>query len=178
MGPDHEREAWLLTTEVITRHLLGEPDSHREALSTDECLGYLQQGGLGRVAFAVGGVAVVLPVNFGMLGAQELVFLTGSGSKLQAVESGCVLTFQIDHFEDQAEPAPGTGHRSGWSVLATGPARTSTNPELLKAVTQLGVRPAAASGMLHVVSIEVRFVTGRRFGWSREQSRPLHRREP
>lgn len=178
MGPHHEREAWMITSEVVTQHLLGEPGSHLEALSTEECLGYLARGGVGRVAFAVGGVAVVLPVDFAVLDGQEIVFLTGSGSKLHAVESGCIMTFEIDHFEDRVEPGQVSGHRSGWSVLATGPARTSTNVELLAKVAQLGVRPATSPAALHMVGIEVRFVTGRRFGWSNYQTRPLHRREP
>ncbi|MFN0030215.1 MAG: pyridoxamine 5'-phosphate oxidase family protein [Acidimicrobiales bacterium] len=178
MDTHHEREAWILTGEVVTRHLFGDADGQLEALSTEECLSYLQRGGVGRVAFAVGGVAVVLPVDFTVLHGQEIVFLTGSGSKLHAVESGCVMTFQIDHFEERIEAGQARGHRSGWSVLATGPARTSTNPELLATVAQLGVRPATNPGMLHVVGIEVRFVTGRRFGWPHNQTRPLHRREP
>lgn len=178
MGAERDQETWMLTREVVTRHVFGEASSQLEALSTDECLAYLQRGGIGRVAFAVGGLAIVLPVDFQVLGGREIVFLTDSGSKLRAVETGSIMTFQIDHFEPDTSRGPGRSGPSGWSVLATGPAHSSAAPELVRQVNQLGVRPTMLSGALHVVSIEVRFVTGRRFGGVAETPRPLHRREP
>ncbi len=178
MGAELNQQTWTVTREVVTRHVFGEPTARLEALSTKECLAYLQRGGIGRVAFAVGGVALVLPVDFQMLGDQEIVFLTESGSKLRAVESGCIMTFQIDHFEADTASGPGGAQRSGWSVLATGPARATSAPELVRQVNQLGVRPTTVSDQLHVVTIDVRFVTGRRFGGLDDQAHPLHRREP
>ncbi len=176
------RETWIVTHRVVAEHALGEPGANLEALSTQECQAYLAQGGLGRVAFAVGGVAIVLPVNYAVLAAadadpdadanpaghDEIVFLTSSGSKLRAVESGCVVTFEVDHFGENG---------AGWSVLATGPARTSSHPGLIHLVRDRGVIPHGAVAVDHVVGIEVRFVTGRRFG-SPSTHRPLHQREP
>lgn len=176
------RETWIVTHRVVTEHALGEPGANLEALSTQECQAYLAQGGLGRVAFAVGGVVIVLPVNYAVLAASdadpdadanpaghdEIVFLTSSGSKLRAVESGCVVTFEVDHFGENGV---------GWSVLVTGPARTSSHPGLIRLVRDRGVIPHGAVAVDHVVGIEVRFVTGRRFG-SPSTHRPLHQREP
>ena len=161
-------QSWVVTHQVMAQRTLGELNAHLEALSTEECLQYLRRGGIGRVAFVAGAMAVVLPVDFGVVGEQEIVFLTSSGSKLRAIESGCLMTFEVDHFGNDGV---------GWSVLATGPARATTDPSMIELVRALGVVPHAPGQNSHAVSIEVRFVTGRRFGVA-DGSRALHRREP
>lgn len=158
-------------TWVVTRHVRTETELHRvhdqmERLSTAECFEYLELGGVGRVAFAAQDLAVVLPVNYAMDG-REILFLTDSGSKLQAVQAGLLLTFEIDHVGEEGV---------GWSVLATGPAWSSADPAIIERVRELGVHPPAPEPRTHAVGIAVRLVTGRRFG--QPHRRPLRRGEP
>ena len=163
-----QRQTWVVAQQVVATRALAEINGEFEVLSTDECLDLLRAGGLGRVAFVEGPFAVVLPVDFAIAGHQEIVFLTSSGSKLRAVERGAPLTFEIDHLGPDGV---------GWSVLATGPARWSAEPAAVDAVRNLGVAPHGPGALEHVVGIEIRSVTGRRFGVPRTRY-GLHPREP
>ncbi len=161
----HE-QTWLVARHVRTKTELHRVHDQMERLSTAECFEYLQLCGVGRVAFAAQDLAVVLPVNYAMDG-QEIVFLTDSGSKLQAVQAGLLLTFEVDHVGEDG---------LSWSVLATGPAWSSADPDIIERVRSLGVHPPGPEPRTHAVGIAVRLVTGRRFG---HQGRsPLRRGEP
>lgn len=130
-------------------------DDHLEALSTRECLGYLAAGGLGRVGLVVAGVPVVLPVCF-VLDGDDVVFLTGSGSKLRAALAEQVVAFEVDHLDDSG---------TGWSVLVIGEATASDDEADVGRARQLGLEPVAPGPHDHAVRVHRRHVSGRRFGW-------------
>jgi len=140
-------------------------DEHLEALSTDECLDHLAPGGVGRVALVVNGVPVVLPVAY-VLDGDDVVFLTGSGSKLRAATAGELVAFEVD----------GLGPlRGGWSVLLIGEASATDDPAEVERARGLGLHPLAPGPRDHLVRIRRRHVSGRRFGWP---DRPLLAGEP
>jgi nitroimidazol reductase NimA-like FMN-containing flavoprotein (pyridoxamine 5'-phosphate oxidase superfamily) len=131
----------------------GHPDRNdMEVLSRDECLALLRNAALGRVAMIVGGVPVVVPVNFAVLG-EDVVFRTGTGSKLVAAVERSPLSFEVDAFDVTA--------RSGWSVLVTGGASEITRPDELAAAAALGLQSWVA-GRERYIRIRSEAVSGRR----------------
>ena len=82
-----------------------------EILHLGDCYGLLGSVPVGRIGFIAAGEVVMLPVNFALDG-QDVVFTTGAGSKLSAVEVGQYVGFEADSYD------PAT--RSGWSVVVNG----------------------------------------------------------
>jgi uncharacterized protein len=82
-----------------------------EILHLGDCFLRLESVPVGRIGFVAGGEVVILPVNF-MVDGQDVVFRTGTGSKLSAVEVGHYVGFEADSYD----PATGTG----WSVVVNG----------------------------------------------------------
>ena len=69
-----------------------------EILHLGDCFGLLKSVPVGRVGFTAGGEVVILPVNFTVDG-QDVVFVTGAGSKLSGVEVGQYVGFEADSFD-------------------------------------------------------------------------------
>ena len=128
-------------------------DNGLEILSEEQCRDLLRRGTVGRVAVTVGALPAIFPVNYAVLDDQ-IVFLTGEGTKLRAALERAVVAFQIDHFD---EPSA-----SGWSVMAVGIAEEMTDPEEIKQASGLGLHPFAAGDRSHFVKIRPEFVSGRR----------------
>jgi nitroimidazol reductase NimA-like FMN-containing flavoprotein (pyridoxamine 5'-phosphate oxidase superfamily) len=140
-------------------------DEHLEALSTRECLAYLARGGLGRISFVVNGIPVILPVSY-LLDDGEVVFLTGSGTKLRSAFAESIAAFEIDHLDAE---------RRGWSVLVIGETSADDDPAEVARVRELGLEPAAPGPHDHVVRVRRRWISGRRFGFGGD---PLRSGEP
>ena len=66
-----------------------------DILSEGECRRLLEQTRVGRVVIATGGIAVVFPVNYGVIGG-DILFFTGEGTKLAAAERSTTVTFEAD----------------------------------------------------------------------------------
>jgi nitroimidazol reductase NimA-like FMN-containing flavoprotein (pyridoxamine 5'-phosphate oxidase superfamily) len=141
-------------------------DEHLEALSTQECLDYLTGDHVGRVALVVNGIPVILPVSY-TIDAGDVIFLTGSGTKLRSAFAGEVAAFEIDNLDAE---------QRGWSVLLIGEAAADDDPGEVARVRALGLEPAAPGPHDHVVRIHRRWVSGRRFGFAGEGN--LRPREP
>ncbi|MGH8948644.1 MAG: pyridoxamine 5'-phosphate oxidase family protein [Acidimicrobiia bacterium] len=129
-----------------------------EVLSRDECLRLMRHAPVGRVAVVVGSIPVVVPVNFG-IHHEDIVFRTGTGTKLLAAVGGSVVSFEVDAVDRPTH--------SGWSVLVTGKASEITRPEDLQAVEALGLR-SWVGGRHHWVRIRSDIVSGRRVRGRRE----------
>jgi nitroimidazol reductase NimA-like FMN-containing flavoprotein (pyridoxamine 5'-phosphate oxidase superfamily) len=124
-----------------------------EVLPHDECLRLLGTVELGRVAVTTAALPTILPVNFRFDGRQ-ILFRTGSGTKLDAATRNAVVAFEADQVD--------AARRTGWSVVVTGVARELTRPDEL---ADAGRRPLTrwAPGADHrVVAISTDMVSGRR----------------
>jgi uncharacterized protein len=103
-----------------------------EILPFDKCLQLLSTVPVGRVSFLCDGELVVLPVNHAMDG-QDPVFRTAHGSKLSAAESGSLVAFEADEYDERT--------RSGWSVLVNGRAQAVYERDEIQRLSQLGLHP-------------------------------------
>src|SRR5437763_8699603 len=109
-----------------------------DILTEGECRQLLEQTRVGRVVIATGGIAVVFPVNYGVIGG-DILFFTGEGSKLAAAEQSTTVTFEADAVDFERE--------SGWSVLVVGTASIA-DAKLRPRAEAIGVYPWA-SGERH-----------------------------
>ena len=129
--------------------------STMEVLTPDECLAYLRQAPLGRIAVTVEALPVILPVNFAVLDG-AVVFRTVAGTKLAAATSHAVVAFEVD---DHAADG-----RSGWSVMVQGMASEVTDPDRLDRIRAAGLASwALGDDVDHVVAVTMQLVAGRRF---------------
>lgn len=128
-------------------------DNGLEILDPDECRDLLRRAVVGRVAVTVAALPAIFPVNYAILG-EDIVFLTGGGTKLRAAVTHTVVAFEVDDFD--------TSRPGGWSVMAVGVAEEITDPEQITAARGLGLRPFADGHRTHFVKIRPEFMSGRR----------------
>jgi uncharacterized protein len=129
-------------------------DDDLELLDEVQCAGLLASKSIGRVGVTLGGLPVILPVNY-VYRDGGIYFRTADGTKLHAASRGSIVAFEVD----EAEQASGTG----WSVLIVGRASVVTDllpPE--EAWTPDPLSRWAGNRSPHVVRIEPEIVTGRR----------------
>jgi len=124
-----------------------------EVLNREECLRLLREHAIGRVAVVAGGRPLIFPVNYTVDGA-TIVFRTDPGTKLEGVSTGFNVAFEIDGVD--------TLYHTGWSVLLSGRGREIVDPNELKAVAELPLRPWAAGAKSHWVRIRPETISGRR----------------
>jgi uncharacterized protein len=125
-----------------------------EILHLGDCFLLLKSVPVGRIAFAAGGEVVILPVNF-LVDGQDVVFGTGTGSKLSALEVGHYVGFEADSY-DAATAA-------GWSVVVNGLAEVVRDDDETARLDALGLAPwgGDAAGRAWV-RIRPSSITGRR----------------
>ena len=128
-------------------------DNGLEILSPAQCRDLLTRARVGRVAVTVAALPAIFPVNYALLG-DDIVFLTGEGTKLRAALERAVVAFQVDHIDEASG--------SGWSVMAVGIADEITEPIEIKAAEAMDLRPFAAGDRTHFVKIAPEFLSGRR----------------
>lgn len=124
-----------------------------EELSRSECLRLLSKVRVGRVAFTVGALPSVLPVNFTLAG-EDVVFRTDPGSKLDAAIRNAVVAFEADEVDDAAG--------RGWSVVVVGVASHVVADDELTELRALPLRPSGPGALSHYVRIAPQMVSGRR----------------
>lgn len=128
-------------------------DVRMRELSGDECRRLLSEHHVGRLAVAVGGQPVILPVNY-VFDGERVVFRTDEGLKLHHAPLRRV-AFEIDGYDE----SEGTG----WSVLVQGSTYEITraidrhSQELLR----LPVTPLAPGEKAHWIEIVPVDITGR-----------------
>lgn len=125
-------------------------------LDREQCLAFLADEEVGRLAFVVAGAPVVVPVNYGLDG-DTVVFRTGPGAKLDD-GPGRPVSFEIDSFD--------RGRRTGWSVVVTGRLEEVTpfDSATYERVHRLGVEPWAEGDRSHWLRLIPTRITGRRIG--------------
>ncbi|MFG2004478.1 pyridoxamine 5'-phosphate oxidase family protein [Spirillospora sp. NPDC048911] len=124
-----------------------------EILEAEECRSLLRSAVLGRVVFTDRALPAVQPVNF-VLSDGDVIIRTGAGSKLAAAARGAIVAFEVDDFDTIA--------RTGWSVVAIGPARTVTDPRELAALRRLPLRSWVPNARDHFIRIRPELLSGRR----------------
>ncbi len=128
-------------------------DEGLELLDEDEARALLGIGGVGRVGITIGALPAIFPVNYRVIDG-AIVFRTSPGSKMSAAAAGAVVAFEVDDYQ--------LADRSGWSVLAVGPAEIVHDPAVTFEVLDAGLEPLADGDRLTIVRIEPTFISGRR----------------
>jgi len=125
-----------------------------EELARQECLHLLQtQAYVGRAAFVVEGRPMVLPVNY-LARDDGIVFCTGEGTKLAALQHGAPVAFEID----ASRPL----YATGWSVVVQGTAREVTDEAELELLHRGPLASWADPSPEHWIRIEIEQISGRR----------------
>jgi nitroimidazol reductase NimA-like FMN-containing flavoprotein (pyridoxamine 5'-phosphate oxidase superfamily) len=124
-----------------------------EIIERDACRRLIETQRIGRVALVDGGRPVCLPVNYAMDG-DRIVFRTAAGSKLSAAIRGSAVAFEVD----SVDPV----QLAGWSVVVTGRADEVLDPEEIKRLEGLPLRPWAPGSLNHWVVIQNYGMSGRR----------------
>jgi uncharacterized protein len=123
-----------------------------ESLTREECLEHLERAVVGRIGYVVEGVAIILPVNFTVLGG-SIVFCTAKGSKLSWLSHHSRVAFEVD----ESRPSD----RTGWSVLIRGSAQEVTDPDELDALRRGPLRSWVHPSTEHWVRISIDEISGR-----------------
>ena len=123
-----------------------------EVIDRDGCLELLAGESIGRVAVIAGAEPVIFPVNYAMH-EDRIVFRSAPGSKLTAVVWGAKACFEIDRFD------PDT--RSGWSVVAVGPADEVVDAPTLRRLAELPLEPWAEGDRDHWMAVTPTRLSGR-----------------
>jgi uncharacterized protein len=129
-------------------------DEGLELLDDDEARELLRSGEVGRVGITIGALPAIFPVNYRVIDG-AIVFRTSPGSKMSAAAAGAVVAFEVDDYQ--------LPDRSGWSVLAVGPAEVVHDLALTFRVLEAGLEPLAGGDhRTTIVRIEPTFISGRR----------------
>jgi nitroimidazol reductase NimA-like FMN-containing flavoprotein (pyridoxamine 5'-phosphate oxidase superfamily) len=122
-------------------------------LTVQECRELLSTHGVGRVAVPTVSGPVVVPVNYSVVD-DAIVYRTASGTT-PSQAAGCQVAFEIDRLDDVFS--------EGWSVLALGRARTVTEPDDVRRLTENAFSTPWAGGPREEwIRIEPLTLTGRR----------------
>ncbi|MFG2006213.1 pyridoxamine 5'-phosphate oxidase family protein [Spirillospora sp. NPDC048911] len=135
-----------------------------EILGDAECWTLLTAAPLGRIVFTDRALPAIQPVNF-VVSGEDVIIRTSPGSKLAAVTRGTIVAFEVDDFD--------TTTRTGWSVVAVGPARTVTDPQDLAALKRLPLHSWVPNVRDNFIRIHPEILSGRRIPASTTASLPV-----
>jgi len=122
-------------------------DQGLELLDETQCLALLATSSIGRVGTTVGGLPVIFPVNYGLLGG-DIFFRTNERTKLDAATRNAIVAFEVDECDNAAQ--------TGWSVLAIGRAARVSAEQLHPSI------PALLPDLDAYVRVVPEMVSGRR----------------
>lgn len=124
-----------------------------EILSAEECLLLLLRSPIGRIAFTHQALPAVQPVNF-VVDSGAIVLRTAAGSKLEAASHNAIVAFEVDDYD--------LDYHRGWSVTVVGRAELVTDPEDIRRMERLPLRPWASGERDSFIRIPIRVIHGRR----------------
>ncbi|TDE34317.1 pyridoxamine 5'-phosphate oxidase family protein [Actinomadura sp. 6K520] len=124
-----------------------------EILDRDECLALLSRAAIGRIVFTHQALPAVQPVNF-VFDGTNIVIKVSRTSRLATAAAGTIVAFEVDEFDIAA--------RTGWSVVAVGPARHVTDPDELRTLDRLPLRTWAPVERDRYICLRPELLTGRR----------------
>lgn len=127
-------------------------------LTVQECRALLSTHGVGRVAVPTTSGPVIVPVNYSVVDG-AIVYRTAPGA-MPSRAAGRQVTFEIDRIDD--------AFGEGWSVLALGRARTVTDADDVRRLTEHAFSTPWAGGVREEwVRIDALSLTGRRIAMRR-----------
>jgi uncharacterized protein len=129
-----------------------------EILHLGDCFRLLESVPVGRIGFLARGEVVILPVNF-LVDGQDVVFRTGTGSKLCSLEIGHYAGFEADAYD--------AATHTGWSVVVNGLAEIVESDDEIARLDTLGLAPWGAAADQTWIRIRPTSITGRRIAASR-----------
>jgi nitroimidazol reductase NimA-like FMN-containing flavoprotein (pyridoxamine 5'-phosphate oxidase superfamily) len=133
---------------------VGDGAQRLETLDRTECLALLtKEAFLGRLGVIVNGHPEIFPVNY-IADSSAVVFCTAGGTKLDAIQSGSPVTFEVDGHQPL--------HHAGWSVMVRGPASVVTDADDLARLQGGPLRPWVRGARANWVRIEIAEISGRR----------------
>lgn len=121
-------------------------------ISEDECLKLLAAFEFGRVAFRVGDLLEIFPVNYHSV-ERAITFRTAPGTKLAGVLMADDVVFEIDNI----------GVKEAWSVIGHGRARRLEAEHEVEAASALPIHPLIPTVKREFVRIDLTRISGRRF---------------
>ncbi|TDC68693.1 pyridoxamine 5'-phosphate oxidase family protein [Actinomadura sp. GC306] len=127
--------------------------SDLEKLDRDACLELLSRAVIGRIVFTHQALPAVQPVNF-VFDGTHIVIKVSRAARLATAATGTIVAFEVDEFD--------AGARTGWSVVAVGPARHVTDPDELRALEGLPLRTWAPVARDRYICLRPELLTGRR----------------
>jgi uncharacterized protein len=128
-------------------------DQGLELLTEEQALQLLAASGVGRVGITIGALPAIFPVNYRLIDG-AIVFRTAPGSKMSAATEGAVVAFEVDDYQ--------LADRSGWSVLAVGPAEVINDPDMASKVADAHLEPFVDGRRKTIVRITPILLSGRR----------------
>ena len=127
-------------------------------LTVQECRALLSTHGVGRVAVPTTSGPVIVPVNYSVVDG-AIVYRTAPGA-MPSRAAGRQVTFEIDRIDD--------AFGEGWSVLALGRARTVTDADDVRRLTEHAFSTPWTGGVREEwVRIDALSLTGRRIAMRR-----------
>lgn len=131
------------------------PSSVRE-LDAEQCQKLLRSLDVGRVAFSLGGVIEIFPVNY-VVDGTDIAFRTTGGTKLVPATQYDNVTFEVDDLDESS--------RHGSSVVVKGYAEAISDAAHLARLDASGLEPWADDTQRPIwVVVHARETTGRAVG--------------
>ena len=139
---------WLLSLGIANIDSAG-----FEILEDDDCYTLLSSVTLGRVGVTIAALPAIFPVNFALI-QRQIVFSTGTGTKLTAALSATVVAFEADWVDE--------ANRAAWSVQAVGRSMIVEAASDMEAAAKVAVRALAPVARPYLVKIMPARISGRR----------------
>ncbi|HEU5031496.1 MAG TPA: pyridoxamine 5'-phosphate oxidase family protein [Spirillospora sp.] len=124
-----------------------------EILGPGECRDLLRHAEVGRIVFTHNALPAIQPVNY-VLDGEDIVFRTSRTSRMATAATGTIVAFEIDEFDVDA--------RTGWSVVAVGPARRVSAPGEEASLEGIELRTWAPGQRDLFIRIRPEMLSGRR----------------
>ena len=121
-------------------------------LDQERCRALLTEKCVGRVAVVVNGVPEIVPVNYAVVDG-DVVFRSGTGSKLHAALASQPVSFEVDHIDETT--------RTGWSVLLSGTSYVVTDAEEQARIEALDLDAWAPGTREEIVRVRADLLSGR-----------------
>jgi nitroimidazol reductase NimA-like FMN-containing flavoprotein (pyridoxamine 5'-phosphate oxidase superfamily) len=121
-------------------------------LSEAECQNLLAGESLGRVSLTIGGLPVVMPVNYGYLGG-SIILGMNDGPAQRSIADGNIIALGVD-----------SGRSGGdfWALLVIGRTTEITDPEQQPDLQRIGLTDLTGTAAAHFLQLQPDIIAGYR----------------